>query len=78
LITAATSPFFLPGLNTLSFVVGNADTFGDPTLPPFSGPTGLQVAILSADATLVPEPGSGPLLATALVLLAFKARRRSS
>jgi hypothetical protein len=77
LITAATSPFFLPGLNTLSFVVGNADTFGDPTLPPYSGPTGLQVAILSTDATLVPEPGSGPLLATALMLLAFKARRRS-
>jgi hypothetical protein len=77
-ITAAGSPYFLPGLNTLSFVVGNADTLGDPTLPPYSGPTGVHVAILHTDATIVPEPATGSLLAVGLLLLAARAPRRSS
>ena len=71
-LSAASSPFFLPGLNTLSFVVGNAGSPG----PPFSGPTGLHVAIFSADAALLPEPGMASLLVIGLFVLAWTARRR--
>jgi hypothetical protein len=78
LLDATATPFFLPGINTLTFVVGNADTVGDPTLAPYSGPTGMQVTILGSDAAIIPEPGTGPMAAAALVALSVWARRRRS
>jgi hypothetical protein len=76
LIDAAVTPFFLPGLNTLSFVTGNEDSAGDPFSAPYSGPTGVHVKILAADADLVPEPSTAPLVIAGLVGLA--GRRRAS
>lgn len=77
LVEAAVSPFFLPGLNTLGFVLGNADAVGDPTAPPYSGPTGVHVKILDAhaDRFRVPEPGTLALLSLALLGMAIRRRQ---
>ena len=74
LLEASVTPFFLPGLNTLTFVTGNADTFGDPTMPPLSGPTGVHVKILATDAHVIPEPSTGLLLSIGLLALAARSR----
>ncbi len=62
---------WLPGINTLDFVIANTDA--DPG-PGFTGPTGLRVEILSAEALLIPEPTTWMVLA---VSLAMAGRRRN-
>jgi hypothetical protein len=57
---------WLPGINTLDFVIANTDSAPGPGL---SGPTGLIVHILSSDATLIPEPSSVVLLTGGLIAL---------
>lgn len=71
-VSTATLPAaaFLPGANALTFTVTNNQTLPSPT-----GPTGLQVDILSATAEPIPEPASGVLLAAALVILRRRAGR---
>lgn len=73
-ISTATLPAaaFLPGLNALTFTVTNQQTLPSPT-----GPTGLQVDILYADATPIPEPTTLGLLAFSLLML-FRFRRQPS
>jgi PEP-CTERM motif len=66
---------WLPGINTLEFVFANTDSAPGPGL---SGPTGLHVHIISADAALVPEPASLLLLAgglAAMITIAWRRRR---
>lgn len=58
-VSTATLPVaaFLPGMNALTFTVTNQQTLPSPT-----GPTGVQVDILSATAEPIPEPASLALL----------------
>lgn len=62
-----TSANFLPGINTLKFMLYNAD-----------GPEAFQISNLSvsADAAEVPEPGTWSLMAGGLGLVGFSMRRR--
>lgn len=64
---------WLPGLNTIDFVIANTDS--DPG-PGLTGPTGLHVHIVSSDATLIPEPSSLVLSVCGLAAIAVVAWRR--
>jgi hypothetical protein len=64
---------WLPGLNTLEFVVANTDSDPGPSL---TGPTGIHVFIASADAALIPEPSSWVTLIIGLAGMVCFARRR--
>jgi hypothetical protein len=67
---------WLPGINTIDFIIANTDS--DPG-PGLTGPTGLHVHILTAEADLIPEPSSLMLAACGLasiVALAWRRRRR--
>lgn len=59
---------FRTGLNTLSFYIGN---------PPqtTNNPIGLNVEFLDSHVTSVPEPGTAPMFAFAVILLLFAIRR---
>lgn len=58
---------FQAGLNTLSFYIGN---------PPqtTNNPIGLNVEFLGSDVARVPEPGTAPMFAFALIILTFALR----
>jgi hypothetical protein len=64
---------WVAGINTLDFVIANTDS--DPG-PGLTGPTGLHVHIVSAEADLVPEPSSVVLLAFGCAGIAAIAWRR--
>jgi hypothetical protein len=66
-ISAEEGDVFLPGRNTLQFVVNNG-------APP--GPTGLRVEFLTATAAAVPEPSVSFLGLTGLGLLLRRRRSR--
>lgn len=66
---------WLPGLNTLDFVIANMDSAPGPG---FTGPTGLIVHIVSSDAALIPEPSSIVLAAfgvAAMIAMAWRHKR---
>ena len=69
-ISAAAGDVFLPGLNTLTFLVNNA--------PLSNNPTGLRVADMVGYAAPIPEPGTLMLLLTGAVALAALRRQRRS
>ncbi len=64
-IAADEGDVFLPGMNTLSFALGNSAV----------GPSGLRVEFLSASAAPIPEPGGLSLLGAALGLILLGRRR---
>jgi hypothetical protein len=75
LIEGAGLPW-LPGINTLLFKTSNTG----PLAPPFTGPTGIQVKIIDADADLVPVPAAAWLFGSGLLALGglrFKKAPRS-
>ena len=76
-ILESTLPW-LPGINTIDFVTAN--TGSDPGSG-LTGPTGLVVHIVSAEADLIPEPSSIVLLAGgmgAMMAIVWRRKRRSS
>lgn len=65
-----------PGINTLTFKSSNTG----PPFPPFTGPTGIQVKILLAEADVIPVPAAAWLFGSGLLVLggAVRTRRRRS
>ncbi len=62
---------WLPGINTLTFVTTNTQIGPTP-----SGPTGLHVHIVTAEATLIPEPATLTLLLAGVLLIRGRGGKR--
>jgi hypothetical protein len=69
-LSAATGETFLPGINTLTFLVHN-----QPVSP---NPTGVRFEFLSGTAQAVPEPGAFGMLTVCAIAAALRRRARAT